>query len=80
MRPRRFEREITGLSIAVDGFDWYSVTFKDCEIILREGDLIMDDCHFLNCRLTLSGKAEAVARIVALFSQGKPIKFTTKDK
>ncbi len=39
LRPRRFERTIEGLSVAIDGYDWEGCTFKDCEIILSEGDV-----------------------------------------
>ena len=80
MRPRRFGRELEGLSIAVDGYDWEDSTFKDCEIILAQGDLSMVNCRFHNCYLTLTGKAEAVGKVIALFMQGKPIKFIKKGE
>lgn len=79
MRPRRIGRTLEGISVAVDGYDWVDIKFENCEIILATGDLSMVDCSFNNCRLTVQGRAEAVARIVALFMKGQPIKFLNKD-
>ncbi len=80
MRSRRFGRELLGLSIAVDGYDWEECIFRDCEIILSEGNLSMLNCSFHNCHLTLQGPAEAIGRIIALFMQGKPLKFLEKER
>jgi len=79
MRPRRFEREIDGLSISLEHYDWHGCTFKDCEILVSEGDFSLINCNFNACRLSLSGKAIAVTKVVELFSQGKPTKFIDKS-
>lgn len=78
MRPRRFEREIDGLPVSLEHHDWQGCTFKDCEILVSEGDFSLVNCKFDACRLSLSGKAQAVARVVELFSQGGPPKFIEK--
>lgn len=80
MRQRRFGRTLEGLSISVDGYDWEECNFKDCEIILAEGDLSMAGCNFRDCRLTLRDKALAVGKIIELFMKGKPVKFINKGK
>lgn len=74
MRQRRFEREIEGLSISLESYDWEGCTFKDCEILITDGDFSLVNCHFDDCRLKLSGKAVAIAKVIELFSQGKPLK------
>ena len=79
MRPRRFEREIEGLSISLESYDWEGCKFKDCTILVSEGDFSLVDCSFGDCRLSLSGKAVAVAKVVELFSQGKPTKLIDKE-
>ncbi len=78
MRPTRFQRTIEDISIELDGYSWQSCTFKNCEIILSKGDCDVVGCTFDNCRLTLLDKALGIAKIIALFSQGKPIKFIEK--
>lgn len=42
--------------------------------MVSEGDYSLVNCSFYGCRLSLSGKATAVAKVVELFSQGKPLK------
>lgn len=79
MRPRRFEREIEGLSVSLEGYDWEGCTFKNCEILMSKGDFSLIRSHFNNCRLSLSGGAVAVAQVLELFSQGKPLKLLNKE-
>lgn len=79
MRPRRFEREIEGLSVSLEGYDWEGCTFKDCEILVSEGDFSLISCHFKDCKLALSGKAAGIGKVIELFSQGKPLKLLDKD-
>jgi hypothetical protein len=79
MRPRRIGREIEGLSVAIDGYDWEDCIFKDCEIVLSKGDLSMVNCHFHDCRLVLRDYALVVGKIIELHMQGKPINFIKKE-
>ena len=79
MRPKRFEREIEGLSVSLDGYDWEGCRFKNCEILISQIDFSLIGCHFDGCRLTLSGKAAALANVLQLFSGGS-LKIIDKGK
>jgi len=80
MRQLRLERTVEDLSVSLEGYDWQGCTFRNCEILVTEGDFSLVGCDFANCHLTLSGKAEAIAKVVELFMQGKPIKFLQKKE
>lgn len=80
MRPRRFEREIEGLSVSLEGYDWEGCTFKNCEILVSEGNFSLINDSFVGCRLTLSGKAAGIGKVIELFSQGKPLNLVEGGK
>lgn len=68
MRSLRLGRKFEGISISLDGYDFKECNFTDCEILVSEGDFSLIDNEFNSCRLTLSGKAAAVAKLIELFS------------
>ena len=68
VRSLRLGRKFEGISISLEGYDFQECTFTDCEILVSEGDFSLIDNTFNHCRLTLSGRAVAVAKLIELFS------------
>jgi hypothetical protein len=60
--------------IEVDGHAYENCEFEDCMIVLEKGETEIKGCKFNHCRLVLLGQALRIAKILSLFTGGKPLK------
>jgi len=68
---RERDKVFIGESIRLDYSRWENCVFKDCEIITLTGDFDLVNCDFQNCKLTLEGNAQTIAKLMHLFFPDK---------
>ena len=60
--------------IELDGHAYENCEFEDCMIVLEKGETAIKGCKFNHCRLVLLGQALRIAKVLSLFTGGKPLK------
>ena len=60
--------------IELDGHAYENCEFEGCMIVLEKGETEVKGCKFNHCRLVLLGQALRIAKILSLFTGGKPLK------
>ena len=60
--------------IELDGHAYENCEFEDCMIVLEKGETEVKGCKFERCRLVLLGQALRIAKVLSLFTSGKPLK------
>jgi len=60
--------------IELDGHAYENCEFEDCMIVLEKGETEIKGCKFNRCRLVLLGQALRIAKVLSLFTGGKPLK------
>jgi len=60
--------------IELDGHAYENCEFEDCMIVLEKGETETKGCKFNHCRLVLLGQALRIAKVLSLFTGGKPLK------
>jgi len=60
--------------VELDGNAYESCEFEDCMIVLEKGETEIKGCKFNHCRLVLLGQALRIAKVLSLFTGGKPLK------
>ena len=71
MRPQMKENFYEDSSVSLDGFDWIGCSFKNCELVINEGDFSFMNNHITDCRLKFGGNAVAILSMLELFYPGK---------
>jgi hypothetical protein len=60
--------------IELDSHAYENCEFEGCLIVLEKGETEIKGCKFTHCRLMLLGQALRIAKILSLFTGGKPLK------
>jgi hypothetical protein len=60
--------------IELDGHAYEDCEFEGCMIVLEKGETEIKGCKFNHCRLVLLGQALRIAKVLSLFTGGKPLK------
>lgn len=60
--------------VELDGHAYENCEFEGCMIVLEKGETEVKGCKFNHCRLVLLGQALRIAKILSLFTGGKPLK------
>jgi len=60
--------------VELDGHAYENCEFEGCMIVLDRGETEVKGCKFNHCRLVLLGQALRIAKILSLFTGGKPLK------
>jgi hypothetical protein len=60
--------------IELDGHAYENCDFEDCLMVLEKGETEIKECKFNRCRLVLLGQALRIAKVLSLFTGGKPLK------
>ena len=60
--------------VELDGKAYENCEFEGCMIVLEKGETEIKGCKFNRCRLVLLGQALRIAKILSLFTAGKPLK------
>lgn len=71
---RTFKNETVNLDFSA----YERCNFVNCTIHSDYGIFRLVDCDLQNCKLSLGGPAESVARLIQLFFPGRPIHFETR--
>lgn len=67
-------------SVRLDYSRWVNCVFKGCEIITITGAFDLIDCDFQDCKLTLKGNAQTIAKLMYIFYPDKiPLIFPKGD-
>ena len=65
-----------GERVRLDYTSWNGCIFKECEIVAVVGDFDLINCEFHGCKLSLSGNASTIAKLMYVFYPDKiPITF-----
>jgi len=68
---REFAQVFENQDIYLDFTAWEECHFMGCNIIVNYGIFHLERCQFKGCRLTLSGHAENVAKLMYIFFPDK---------
>ncbi len=60
--------------VELDSSSFENCDFVDSLIVLETGDTELAGCTFQHCRLMLLGQALRIAKILQIFTGGKPLK------
>ncbi len=60
--------------VELDGHAYENCEFEGCMIVLDRGETEVKSCKFNHCRLVLLGQSLRIAKILSLFTAGKPLK------
>jgi hypothetical protein len=60
--------------VELDGHAYENCEFEGCMIVLEKGETEIKGCKFNHCRLVLLGQALRIAKVLSLFTGGKPLK------
>jgi hypothetical protein len=60
--------------IELDGHAYENCELESCMIVLEKGETEIKGCKFNHCRLVLLGQALRIAKVLSLFTGGKPLK------
>jgi len=66
--------------IELDGKYFENCRFKDCLIVLEQGETDIRGSSFLNCKLLLRGNAYTIGKIIKLFTGKSPLKVLDFDE
>jgi hypothetical protein len=67
-------KKFQGKQVELDGAEFSRCEFRDCLIVLEQGETQIRDCRFYNCKLMLRGNAYAIAKIITAVTGSKPLK------
>ncbi len=74
------EKVFIGQRVRLDYSRWANCIFKECEIVIWTGMFELNGCEFTDCKLTLKGEAQNIARLMYVFFPDKiPLKFPEGD-
>lgn len=73
---RIFKKEV----VELDGHSFKNCEFRECMIVLRQGDTELKSCRIQNCRLILKDNALNVGKIIAMFTGKGPLRVVDFDE
>ncbi len=75
-KNRTFQNE----KVDLDGTRFENCEFKNCLVIVENGETRLINCRVDNCKLVLKGNAYTVGQIISLFTKGRPLKVAEFDE
>jgi hypothetical protein len=66
--------------IELDGKRFENCDFKNCLVMVEQGDTRLINCRIDNCKLLLQGNAYTIGQIITLFTKGGSFKVAEVDE
>ncbi len=66
--------------VELDGKRFENCDFKNCLVIVEQGDTRLINCRIDNCKLLLKGNAYTIGQIITLFTRGGSLKVAEFDE